>query len=78
MIEVLSVEVEGSLTALKIKRDTVMASLPPTTALHVITKRTFVLKKKMILHLFVPFGNRQAIWAQKCETIAAVTLAFNS
>ncbi|GFY09978.1 hypothetical protein TNCV_3699391 [Trichonephila clavipes] len=52
LMDFLSKEVEGALTALKIKGDTVMVSLPPTTAFYVNTKRTSGQKKNN----HTPFG----------------------
>ncbi|GFR23882.1 hypothetical protein TNCT_159201 [Trichonephila clavata] len=57
IMEFLSNEVEGALTVLKTKGDTVMASLPPTTSFHVNTKRTSGPKKNN----HIPFVNRQTI-----------------
>ncbi|GFR10993.1 uncharacterized protein TNCT_130461 [Trichonephila clavata] len=57
IMEFLSNEVEGALTALKTKGDTVMAYLPPTTSFHVNTKRTSGPKKNN----HIPFVNRQTI-----------------
>ncbi|GFT52112.1 integrase catalytic domain-containing protein [Trichonephila clavipes] len=52
-MEILSEEVEGALTVLKIKGDTVMASVPPTIALH---NKTFPNEITTYRFTHLPFG----------------------
>ncbi|GFR33119.1 integrase catalytic domain-containing protein [Trichonephila clavata] len=68
MMKFLSDEVQGALTALKTKGDTVMASLPPTTAFYVNTKRGYGPKKNNYIP-FCAFYESAGHWAQKYETI---------